>query len=109
MIWCVRVRNCNEVCLFVAKLKWVVSYVCAGSEDSRCCVFEKSFGKPVLEYKFSTGHHDQPLGHRHRPNYVSAVAWKHVSGCGPLWLLAHHLPQPSPSSRMLLYFLLATA
>ena len=26
----------------------------AGSENNRCFVFEKSFGKPLLEYKFNT-------------------------------------------------------
>ena len=37
-----------------AVLPLVFVVLCAGSENNRCFVFEKSFGKPLLEYKFNT-------------------------------------------------------
>ena len=45
-------------CLCVAKQRFhwgsLIPVCCAGSENNRCFVFEKSFGKPLLEHKFNT-------------------------------------------------------
>lgn len=101
-----------------------VCFCSAGSENNRCFVFEKSFGKPMLEYKFNTSRSLLVRLTRHthalwwsshllvvllhqqaRPgdlssdtDFVSSVAWKRVSACDPSSPLPLPHPPPLPPS-----------